>query len=130
VGKATVWRRKRSAQVLRFAQDDILRYVTNFMSRTCGTRHQLFQSFLLLPTAYYVEHQRQQDADHDGGGEWKIESGVLASIEDVAGQAAQRKVGAPEEGQQKSRQQQNYAECYQKFPEIVHWKWNPAAMYF
>jgi hypothetical protein len=66
------------------------------------------------------EDQRQQNAQHDGGDDGEVEGGVLAAIDDVAGEASDGEVEASAEQKQQTEEDEEAAEGDQDFAEIGH----------
>src|SRR5579871_4615324 len=67
-----------------------------------------------------VEQNRQDDADQDRGAEGKIEGDVLAAMNKVAGQTAERKNEAAGEDQQGSGQRKQKTETEKRFSQVIH----------
>ena len=57
---------------------------------------------LAAESADYIQHKREDHAQQNGSGEWKIECRVLAAVEDVAGQAADGQMSASEQDERET----------------------------
>src|SRR5690242_18772069 len=68
-----------------------------------------------------VEHEREQDAEHDGSDDRKITRGVLAAVDDVAGKPPDRQVQACAGHQEHSKEDQQRADKDEELAEAGHW---------
>lgn len=68
----------------------------------------------------YVKHYRQNYAQENGSREREIKRRVLATIDDVAGQATDRKVRPAEHDERHANNDKNNAEKENYFAEIGH----------
>jgi hypothetical protein len=75
-------------------------------------------SQLSSPSLDHIENNRQNDAQQQRRGQWKVKSRVLTAIDDVSGKAAEGQVGASQNGQNGACQDQNQADCDQDFPQV------------
>jgi len=76
---------------------------------------------LLMPKpAYRVQQQRQHHAEQNRSGDWKVESRVLTTVNDVAGKAPNGKVGPAEEHEDNSSDHDDRAQENQQFPQVCH----------
>jgi len=62
---------------------------------------------LASPSADYVQKDRQDNAQQQRRGEREVESGVLAAVEDVSGQASERQVGAADQRKEEAGDHQH-----------------------
>jgi len=77
-------------------------------------------TYLAPPFTNQIQDECEQKAQQDGGGQWKVEGCVLAAVEDVAWEAAQREVQTAYNKQENSGEQECGAEKDQKFGEVGH----------
>src|SRR5215831_3455981 len=77
-------------------------------------------TLLAAPFPDHVQNEREQHAQQDGGCKREVEGGVLASINDVPGEAAQRQVQAADKKEDDSAQDQRTAEKNQELAKIGH----------
>jgi hypothetical protein len=72
------------------------------------------------PSANNIQDQRKQNAEQDASRQWKIEGRVLAAINDVARQFANRQVCALQEHKHETRDHQQESEEDQELAKIHH----------
>src|ERR1700741_4747166 len=75
---------------------------------------------LTVHTAKEIEHQREHQAEQDRSRQRKVKGKVAATIDDVAGQAADRKVGSPQQHQQQADQDQTRADKDDELAQAEH----------
>ena len=78
------------------------------------------RSVLMTESADYVKHYRQNYAQENGSREREIKRRVLATIDDVAGQAADRETGSSKQDEGQADDDKNNAEKENNFAEIRH----------
>ena len=77
-------------------------------------------TYLAPPFPNHIQDECEQKAQQDGGGQWKVEGCVLAAVEDVSWEAAQREVQSAHNEQEDSGEEECGAEKDQKFGEVGH----------
>ena len=75
---------------------------------------------LVTPFSENIEEQREHHAEQDRGREWEVKRCVLATVDDVPGEAAEWDVRAAEKNQEHARNEQDRSEQDQKLTEITH----------
>lgn len=75
---------------------------------------------LAAKTADQIKNKRQYDAEQQRRGEWKVNRGVLTSVKNVSGQAADGQVRSSEQHEDQSRSYQQRAQNQQDLSEIGH----------
>lgn len=94
-----------------WSEDDIARSVNEECCPDSGTFSDLCNvgPESSLSPAEQPQHDRQQNAEKDGRDDRKVNRGVLAAIDDIAGQAADRQVQASADDQQSTYHDQQQA---------------------
>ena len=75
---------------------------------------------LAFQSANYIQQHGEHNAEENGRGQREVERSVLAAVDDVAGKAADGKVGAAEEHEYKSHHQKHRTDDKQEFAEFCH----------
>lgn len=75
---------------------------------------------LFSPAPYDIQHQREDDAEEQRRRQGEIECCLLAAVENVSWQAAEREAGAAEQGQEKPCNHQDDSKKDQQFAQIRH----------
>jgi hypothetical protein len=75
----------------------------------------------------HIENNRQNDAQQQRRGQWKVKSRVLTAIDNVSGKAPEGQVGASQNGQTGACQDQNQADCDQDFPQVCDILFSPVS---
>ena len=76
---------------------------------------------LLSPEAAQEEkYQRENDADQDRSGQRKVECRVLAAVENIARESAQRQAGPAEQHHDAPDDNKRETKTYEQTPEIEH----------
>jgi hypothetical protein len=81
---------------------------------------ELVRVSLVAEAADEVKQNREYDAQNERCGEGKVKGSVLATMEEVSGEASEGQIGFAEEHQKQASEDDDSADEYQKFAEIGH----------